>query len=38
LLVATLAAIGDGRIDLNSAGQGDALDLSAEIEPGLTPK
>jgi folate-dependent phosphoribosylglycinamide formyltransferase PurN len=38
LLVATLAAIGDGRIDLNSAGQGDALDLTAEIEPGLTPK
>ena len=38
LLVATLAAIGDGRIDLNSAGQRDALDLTAEIEPGLTPK
>jgi folate-dependent phosphoribosylglycinamide formyltransferase PurN len=38
LLVATLAAIGDGRIDLNSAGQGDALDLTAEIEPGLIAK
>ena len=36
LLVATLAAIGDGRIDLNAAGQGAALDLTAEIEPGLT--
>ncbi len=38
LLVATLAAIGDGRIDLNAAGQGDALDLTDEIESGLTLK
>lgn len=38
LLVATLAAIGDGRIDPKSAAQGDALDLTDEIEPGLTPK
>lgn len=35
LLVATLSAIGDGRIDLNAAGTGEALDLSDEIEPGL---
>ncbi|MDP7160390.1 MAG: formyltransferase family protein [Dehalococcoidia bacterium] len=35
LLVATLAAIGDGRIDLNAAGSADALDLTDEIEPGL---
>jgi phosphoribosylglycinamide formyltransferase-1 len=36
LLVATLAAIGDGRINLNSAGRDDALDLTDEIEPGMT--
>ncbi len=35
LLVATLAAIGDGRIDLNASGDGQALDLTDEIEPGL---
>ncbi|MDP6822208.1 MAG: formyltransferase family protein [Dehalococcoidia bacterium] len=35
LLVATLAAIGDGRIDLNAAGDVEALDLTDEIEPGL---
>lgn len=35
LLVAALAAIGDGRIDLNAAGRAVALDLTAEIEPGL---
>ena len=38
LLVATLVAIGDGRIDLKSAGHGNALDLTDEIEPGLTEK
>lgn len=36
LLVATLAAIGDGRIDLNAAVKAEALDLSDEIEPGLS--
>jgi phosphoribosylglycinamide formyltransferase 1 len=36
LLVATLAAIGDGRIGLNAAGESVAVDLTDEIEPGLT--
>ncbi|MDA1257422.1 MAG: formyltransferase family protein [Chloroflexi bacterium] len=36
LLVATLAAIGDGRIDLNAAGRAGPLELTEEIESGLS--
>ena len=35
LLVATLAAIEEGKIDLNATDRLEALDLSDEIEPGL---